>query len=85
MIEQIVPKQLTLPKVSYGSLCNKMLKDFMEHHGITQVELPQPSDKTHEVLSKIFLAMLHSMGEEKLDKGLKEAQDYINTLPPAVR
>ena len=77
---------LKLPRISYGPICLKILNDFIEYHKLAPyVQFPQPKEKTHEFLAKIFDLMLHSMGEEKREQAIKEADTYYNDLPPSVR
>lgn len=77
---------LKLPRISYGPICLKILNEFIEHHKfVPYVQLPQPKEKAHEFLAKLFDLMLHSMGEEKRKQAIKEADAYYNDLPPSVR
>lgn len=79
-------KVLVLPKVAYGSICNKILHDFIEYHKLPK-NLPKP-EGNHTMaysLSCIFDIMLHSMGKKNRHKLLKEAEEFFNSLPPSAR
>jgi len=77
-------ENLKLPKVAYGPICNKFIKDFMEYHKILGA-LPEPGDASEVVLAKIIDIMLRSMGKDNRDKCLQEAKEYLNSIPPAAR
>lgn len=79
------PKKFRLPRVCYGPMCLKILKEFMEHHKISEMPTPQPKDSTDMALSKIFDIMICSMGEEKRDAILKDAEEYLYSVPPSAR
>lgn len=68
--------KLQLPP-EYGPFCNKILDDFIKHHNINPLILrPEPGLFIEEALSRIFDAMLHSMGEGKREEVLNEIAEY---------
>lgn len=75
---------LELPKHAYGPICNKFIKDFMDHHRILGA-LPESGDSPQVALAKIIDIMLRSMGKEKRNQCLQEAKEYFSSIPPAAR
>jgi hypothetical protein len=78
-------KTFRLPRVCYGPMCLKVLKEFMEYHNIPDMPIPQPKDSNDKALSKIFDIMICSMGEEKREAILKDAEEYLYSIPPSGR
>ncbi len=78
--------KVTLPKSCYGSLCLKILSDFIEYHELDKsLELPNSKDLPHVMLSKILDIMLQTMDEEKRQEILKDTQEYNMSLPAYIR
>ena len=79
-------KELMLPTRNYGPICMKILKEFIAHHHLPEdLPLPSPGIKSDQMLARIFDVMLHTLGKEKRDAFLKDAEDYYYSLPPSVR
>lgn len=85
MSESKVPS-LKLPKIGYGPMCNKILKEFAEHFKIEEhLIFPEGKDNAAQCLSKIFDLILHSLGEEKRKELLADSLKYYYDVPPSVR
>lgn len=79
-------KKLVFPRHQYGPLCKKILSEFIDHHKLDKnLDLPCIGEKPDISLSKIFDIMLHSMGLEKRYELLKDAEEYLLSLPPSLR
>jgi surface polysaccharide O-acyltransferase-like enzyme len=79
-------KQLILPRVAYGPIASKIIKEFMNYHNIPDYTLlPNLYDKSHELLAKILNIMLLTMSEYNREALLKDAEAYLNDLPPNLR
>ncbi len=78
--------ELKLPRISYGPICLKILKEFMTYHELPKdLPLPEINESTQVALAKIFNVMIHSMGEEKRKEITRDAEAYLNDLPPSIR
>lgn len=78
--------KLKLPRIAYGTICLKILGEFVEHHKLEgSLTLPKDKMAPHEVLEMILDIMLHSMGPEKRAKAIEDATAYLNDLTPSVR
>ena len=81
MIVKLDDSALILPEKAYGPICQKIFKEFCEHHGLPEnMPVPEPSLKMHLSLSRIIDMMAHSMGEEKRAKILQEVEEYKANL-----
>ena len=84
----ITPKTMTrlkLPRIAYGTICLKILQEFIEYHKLpSDLPLPESKEATHEALEKIFNILVASMGD-KADDVVKDAMAYYHDLPPNVR
>jgi hypothetical protein len=78
-------KLLNLPKLCYGTLCNKILIDFMDYHKIDKMPVPTEGDFTIVALEKIFRIILASIDETRRNEILKDAERYISDLPAHVK
>ena len=76
---------LKLPKATYGTICNKILTEFMQHHKIEGLILPSSGDTTPGALEKIFTIILASLPEDKRNAILKDCEAYYHDTPPSVR
>lgn len=82
----MVKKKLALPRLQYGPMCSKILKQFIEHHKLPEdLPIPTAGMKPEEALSRIFDVMLFTFGKEKRDAVLKDVEEYCNSLPPSLR
>lgn len=82
----MMQNKLILPKTCYGSLCLKILTDFIEYHDLDKsLELPKHDDLSHIMLEKIFNIMIQTMDEETREDILKQAQEYNMSLPSCIR
>lgn len=78
--------RLKLPRVAYGTICLKILGEFIEHHKLEgTITLPKDKMAPHEVLEMILDIMLHSMGPDKREKSIKDATAYLHDLPYGIR
>lgn len=71
--------RLVLPKKNYGPLCLMILQKFAKHHKIpiTETSLPSGANQSpHDVFTKIFDVMLHSMGSDKRLEIIAEVNKY---------
>lgn len=84
----ITPKpmmKLKLPKIAYGTICLKILQEFIQHHNLpSDLPLPEGKEATHEALEKIFNIIVASMGD-KAEDIIRDAMSYYHDLPPNVR
>lgn len=78
--------EFMLPKTCYGTICIKILKDFIEHHNLpSNLPLPENGDYAHIALQKIFSIMLLTLDEEKRKEIKEDAKKYYQNLPPSAR
>lgn len=78
--------KLVLPKIAYGPMCMRILKEFVAHHEIAgEIDYPDNKDKMEDALSKIFDIILLSMGEKKREDLIVESVAYFRDLPPSLR
>lgn len=81
MIEKIEPTALVLPEKHYGPICGKILKEFISYHNLpNDLPVPEMGLFLHVSLARIFNIMIMSMGEEKRNEVLKEAEEYLHSL-----
>jgi antitoxin component of RelBE/YafQ-DinJ toxin-antitoxin module len=79
-------KTLILPRLNYGPICLKILTEFAKHNNLPiTLLMPEAKQATHQALARIFDILLLSMGEEKRNELLNDAEEYFNDLPPSVR
>lgn len=79
-------QELKIPhKSCYGTICNKLLQEFMEHHEISDMPLPGAGDTAGVALEKIFRILVLTIPEEKRKSMIKDANAYYHDLPPHVR
>jgi hypothetical protein len=84
--KEVYEMELVLPRIGYGPICMKLLKEFINHHQLPEdLIVPNKSDSSQVCLAKIFDVMLRSMGEEKRKACIKDSITYLNDLPPSVR
>ena len=71
--------RLVLPNKNYGPICLMILQKFAKHHKIpeTAISLPSGANQSpHDVFTKIFDTMLHSMGSNKRLEIIAEVNKY---------
>jgi hypothetical protein len=85
MTENKTKMSLKLPRMAYGTICLKILKEFMEYHKIGDMPCPEGKEPVHEAMEKIFNIMLGSIEETKREAIIKDAIAYYHDLPPNVR
>ena len=71
---------MILPETSYGPFCNRIMQEFIEYHHLPDLPLPGPCLPPHIILSRIYDAMLLSMGQEKRNELLIELEEYKKGL-----
>lgn len=79
------PHRLKFPRMCYGTICNKILKEFNDYHKIENLPLPDSKDGPHAALEKIFNCLISTLPEDKRKEIVKDAWAYLNDLPPNVR
>jgi hypothetical protein len=74
--------ELRLPKHRWQPFFVKVLSDFIDFHNLPK-DLPMPEGalRLEVCMSRVLDIMLHSMGNEKREKILKELELYKEGLP----
>lgn len=71
---------LVLPEQGYGPICNRLLKEFISHHKLPKLTLPEGKCSVTQGVSIIVDIMLHSMGQEKRLQLIKDVEEYKKSL-----
>lgn len=79
------PETFRLPKIAYGPICLRILREFVSYHNIKDdFDYPAQGDQTHQALEKIFHIIYLSMNEDVRHTLLNEINAYYRDLPPSV-